>query len=686
MELTQLVLHNYKNHRRRTLNFRPGVTGIVGDNGAGKSSVISAISFLFTGEVDTTTKQQSITLGTTEGWVKGTFILNGKEGTLERHLGSSKIILTYDGDNYNKTSEVNALWIEMLKIDSAIFNNVIIAKQGEIQKLFSDETTVREKIFQKIFMVPPTEKLRAMIWDGYVKGCPPEKPSEDVVGLQTTQAQVAHQRNLILASIDFKLAQIPDTTLIKCVSERIEFLNKCRTDTIKRPQIEEKINQLRTELLAIDNKIEEATKLIEGIDEVELRNGYESLLLNKKDAVRKKSLHTEWFNLSSKVIGEQGLADQKERAAELKLESDELQRLNIEGSASLREVSAKVHRFSQLHGHANCPTCNQVLPDIVAFLDELRRQEVNLKTINDGNNKRAGVIGKQLQALNTQIASGEAIYNRTAYLEAEMKEIGDVEYSEETFNQISQGLKEYDIAKNDLAALKISKMTTDSDIKLLEEKLNSLSIYDGDGNIAEELTVMEAATQEHKQLCAEIANLQIDAAKLEHELRLCDERIRISQVNSEYNTRRRNYINKLTRAHELLHVSKFPRKLIETYMDQVQTSLAGYLEHFDLPYTVKINDGFKIALVNDEGLELPTVSGGQEVMVGICLRLALHKMFAKSFPIWIIDEGTTHLSETKKPMYFDLIDGLRTQKIINQIIVIDHDDRLASVVDQTIQL
>src|ERR1035437_9209982 len=165
MQLLELSLHNYKIHRKKHIKFESGVVGIVGDNGSGKSSIITAICFLFTGEYDTEKKVDCVTQGETEGWVKGKFLLNGKEGTLERHLSSSKVVLTYDGIPYNKSGEVEQLWNELLKIDKTIFNNVIVAKQGEIQSLFSDETSVREKIFQKIFMVPPTEKIRKTIYD-----------------------------------------------------------------------------------------------------------------------------------------------------------------------------------------------------------------------------------------------------------------------------------------------------------------------------------------------------------------------------------------------------------------------------------------------------------------------------------------------------------------------------------------
>jgi DNA repair exonuclease SbcCD ATPase subunit len=112
-----------------------------------------------------------------------------------------------------------------------------------------------------------------------------------------------------------------------------------------------------------------------------------------------------------------------------------------------------------------------------------------------------------------------------------------------------------------------------------------------------------------------------------------------------------------------------------------------YLSYFNLPYKIKVEDGFKIRLYSDDNPNpLPKVSGGQEIMVGICLRLALHNMFAQSFNILVVDEGTTHLDETNRQNYFNIIGELRKQKIINQLIVIDHDPNLTSVVDQLIQL
>ena len=93
VELLEISLHNYKVHRNLTVEFKKGVTGIIGTNGKGKSTVVSAIQFLFTGELDVDSKAEAITLGETEGWVSGRLLLHGKPAYLERHLSTSKVIL-----------------------------------------------------------------------------------------------------------------------------------------------------------------------------------------------------------------------------------------------------------------------------------------------------------------------------------------------------------------------------------------------------------------------------------------------------------------------------------------------------------------------------------------------------------------------------------------------------------------
>ena len=77
---------------------------------------------------------------------------------------------------------------------------------------------------------------------------------------------------------------------------------------------------------------------------------------------------------------------------------------------------------------------------------------------------------------------------------------------------------------------------------------------------------------------------------------------------------------------------------------------------------------------------------GQKVIVGLCLRLALHRLFAQSFPMWLVDEGTTHLDADNRRLYFQLIEQLKRDNVIKQIIIIDHDGSLSRVVDNIINV
>jgi DNA repair exonuclease SbcCD ATPase subunit len=344
-------------------------------------------------------------------------------------------------------------------------------------------------------------------------------------------------------------------------------------------------------------------------------------------------------------------------------------------------------KFKNLAGKVCCPTCDQELQDMTGFIDNLNTQIIDLKSRQIKINNLYSQALHKSKLAQEEAGKMEIIVRRIAYLTEEWNKLSEVEFSKDKYDSISKSILDLKIIQASIQSVnqRISELTTE--IRVLNEKLSNLSIYDGNVTIEEELTVLDSAIKGDERIKEEINEFKLEAGKLEHELLLLEQRIKTSEDNSVYNLRRKEYLSSLTAAYDIFHASQFPRKLIESYMDHVQVYLANYLEYFNLPYSVRVEDGFKIRLYEPEGVDpLPRVSGGQEMMVGICLRLALHKMFAKAFSLWLIDEGTTHLSESKKQNYFDLIDELRNQKVIKQIIIIDHDERLANVVDQIIEL
>jgi DNA repair exonuclease SbcCD ATPase subunit len=122
------------------------------------------------------------------------------------------------------------------------------------------------------------------------------------------------------------------------------------------------------------------------------------------------------------------------------------------------------------------------------------------------------------------------------------------------------------------------------------------------------------------------------------------------------------------------------------YADVVTEYLQEKLQCFNIPYTPKLSDKFKIEMYTEDNQIVPTVSGGQEMQIGISLHLALHELFSQSFPLLVIDEGTTHLDTTNRKAYFEIIKKLKANEKLQQILIIDHDEGLSTVVDNVINL
>jgi exonuclease SbcC len=600
MQLLELNLHNYKVHRKKKIEFESGVVGIVGDNGSGKSSIISAICFLFTGETDTPRKSDCVTQGETEGWVKGRFSLNGKEGTLERHLSSSTVILTYDGVTYKKKTEVDQLWNDLLQIDSTIFNNVIVAKQGEIQNLFSDETSVREKIFQKIFMVPPTEKIRSIISDNYIKTCPPERPEEDVQQLQTLQAKAAQERNQILSEIDTKTSQLAKDEIIRCINESITFLEKCVVDTEKKPELESKIREFCLESADNEIKINGIESYFKTAPPIEsLKKERDKLLAAKPVYNRKVSLQTEIDKLTNSFNADL-LAELNQQAKDIDAEKSNASYWISEYNAKLRDILAEKNHLLQLRGHASCPTCKQTIPNREAYINLLMEQEIDFKSKLGQVNAKHNELCKESGLIWSEISKSDNILRRINYLKEEISKVKDVEFNQGDLDKLDNDISLVDALINALRDYRNRQVEITAELKVLQERLNNLATYEGNATIEHELAIYRAALEENKANIAEIAELQLSAGKLEHELLLLSSRISNSEQNKAYNLKRKEYKERLEEAHMLFSVGKFPRQLISTYMSNVQSSLTTYLEHFDLPYIVKVEDGFKIRLYSGD--------------------------------------------------------------------------------------
>ncbi|WP_406535062.1 AAA family ATPase [Methanobrevibacter sp.] len=166
MIFRKLRLHNFKSHENTVIRFENGISVIVGENGAGKSTILEAISFaLFkqhTGKkiddlVRNTANSMSVEL---EFESKGRHykVIREKKSNLKSSIykktssdGDYVHICTGDKEVANEIKQI-------LDIDSDLFLNAIYIRQGEIAQLVDKTPAEKKLLIAKLLGIDSLEK------------------------------------------------------------------------------------------------------------------------------------------------------------------------------------------------------------------------------------------------------------------------------------------------------------------------------------------------------------------------------------------------------------------------------------------------------------------------------------------------------------------------------------------------
>lgn len=151
MRLVELALKNWCQHENLRVQFRPGLNGILGRNGRGKSNLLDGLRFVFTGEsVNSGNKRDNLRWGQDSGWVQVTFEVGDTLYTLRRSIESSRVELKWGQEKLTKDAEVERELTRLLANPKTLHDNVFIP-QGKIDQILEARPSDRLKNFQEAF-------------------------------------------------------------------------------------------------------------------------------------------------------------------------------------------------------------------------------------------------------------------------------------------------------------------------------------------------------------------------------------------------------------------------------------------------------------------------------------------------------------------------------------------------------
>ena len=159
MHLSRLILRNFKKYRRAEIDFQDGLTGIVGSNGSGKSTIVEAIAWALYGNRASTIKRDLIR-NTRAGdsdlvEVKLTLEMGKRELSIYRAMKGKGLMpeasLSIDGRRVaSGTKEVDLELEELLHVGYQDFMKTFYARQKDLDNLLREGGTSKREYLLKL--------------------------------------------------------------------------------------------------------------------------------------------------------------------------------------------------------------------------------------------------------------------------------------------------------------------------------------------------------------------------------------------------------------------------------------------------------------------------------------------------------------------------------------------------------
>lgn len=151
MQINNLYLKNFKQYKGAHLTFTEGLTGFVGKNGSGKSTIFEAISMAFYGKSDGIKEslRNDKALEKEPVVIKLEFNDKGIDYKITREyrgksLTPKAVLISAGKEICNSSGEVNKELRKILKIDYANFRNSFFAHQKDLASILNMNISERK--------------------------------------------------------------------------------------------------------------------------------------------------------------------------------------------------------------------------------------------------------------------------------------------------------------------------------------------------------------------------------------------------------------------------------------------------------------------------------------------------------------------------------------------------------------
>ncbi len=610
--IRNIELVDFLAHSNTKLGFENDATVFVGDNGAGKSSIIDAITFSLFGEHTRKNTKGLIRRGANQGFAKIEFSANGKnyqairkidsKGTLTAQFAedvNGKLIPIAEGERKQFGESMTKHVEETLGMDFEKLKIASIVQQGELSSIIKAKPKEFKELLNTIIGI---DKLDAAL-----------------TSMRTVQREF---RNTIQKKFGY------DDTQVELLENKIiEYQNESKNAQPRLEELGVEKKEQESLIAKLEKQIQSDSTKESQLKDLESRK--KEWQEYAKDVI--KSIQNEVAELAEKLVLKDGKCPVCDSAVDhLK---PLFQKKHIEDE--IKEIEKKIEKLENEKDELE-----QNIDSLSDDLEESKKAETILSTYKIKNQSQLDEIiaeikmkVKQMQKIPLTINSGQLV--EAASLDSHAKTIYENIVSLE---KSTKGFDQQEFLKN------------------IESRTNSM-------------TKLSQINQEYGEISGNVKKAKAELEKLDSTL--TELKYVVGYVTELENIQENVYnrdgpVGKSLRSWALEIISQKASDYLEKLNIKIQR----------ISLSEKTRDVNISCYSRDTMLDLESLSGGEQVSIALALRLGMsHLLGSSNLNFMILDEPTAHLDGERRKSLVNVLSQLTNLKEDSsmQFIIITHD-------------
>jgi DNA repair exonuclease SbcCD ATPase subunit len=720
MRVKRLHAHNYRQHKDVEFEPEGNVIAIVGENGAGKSNLVTSMRYGLEGSVPKVNKDSLLQWGQKSGFVELDIEHDNDLVKIHRGLGGAKTWSQLNDEDkvmgINPTNRALQRWIGF---DKSVGDIVFVA-QNELDEVLFADPSVRKMSFNRMCGLGDTAKIHRELLP-LIQANVPDNSDIDAK-IETMKTHVAELMEAeAKAEREYQelrnRKQTSDPDALRRSAAEIDTLLS-NLNEYKRAKA--RLGDLLLQAEAAKGAMEEASahplanKNITQAEDMLADTNYRLSQITEIATLRTKydqALHA-YNSIPPGSVDPQYMES-------LKQEIDDIKDMISHNTGSAQNLKKYLEAMAHSDEHGDqCPLCQSPV-DTTMLKQSLEAQVATLEsTIAELQVKQSEAQETLSNLQATEARESQAMQTAQRNLDmaksAYEAKAGDQDTSTEAVQALHTKKSKLEQLIADIRTAANAKIQATSHWQAAEsahvaavgqvERLASLlpgvTLDTIDDLIASKVEEQAAYRRQADTISAENARLEVLSNAMADATLSCQTaKSRLQALENERDTLgcSKQILEVLTDVREWFHYENGPAQIAKRVLNGMNSDVQTFLAQLDAPFTAEAvsSDLTYRCMFSDGRLAPPDgwtsvadLSGGEKALMAVAFRLASYVTFAAKQGVLVLDEPTANWDNVNVRNFCELLERLRTlaKALGLQIFVITHHHDCLAAVDSHLRL